>query len=204
MKDYYKRRAGEYEEVYSRNDPFRQEELEKIAETLKLTLKDRKILEIASGTGYWTQILSNTAQSIVATDIAIEMLKIAERKHYKCPVAFRIEDSYNLSFEGASFNGGLANFWFSHIPRNKIDSFLNGFHRILQSGSKVFMADNIYIPEVGGELIVKKSNENTYKLRKLKDGSEYLVLKNYFSTDELVKIFRRHVKGFSKENVFYG
>lgn len=66
------------------------------------------------------------------------------------------------------------------------------------------MADNIYIPRVGGKLVTKEGDENTYKLRRLKDGSEYLVLKNYLSADELVEVFSRYIKGFNRENVFYG
>ena len=204
MEDYYRRRAEEYEEIYYRDDADRQEEQKKIANKLKETLTGRRVLEIACGTGYWTQFLSKTAQSIVATDIVQEVLEIAKRKQYKCPISFLKEDVYNLSFEDNSFNGGLANFWFSHIPKDRIDPFLKGFHRLLQTGSKVFIADNVYIPGVGGELIKKEGKENTYKLRRLKDGSENLVLKNYFSTNKLLKIFSKHVKRFSGENVFYG
>jgi len=204
MDDYYRSRAEEYEEIYHRDDHVRQEEQRKIADTLKKIFKDRRVIEIACGTGYWTQFLSETAQSIVATDIVQEVLKIAKRKQYKCPVSFRTEDAYNLSFENGSFNGGLANLWFSHIPRNKIDSFLKGFHRVLQPLSRVFIADNVYIAGVGGELITKEGDENTYKLRILKDGSENLILKNYFSVKELIKIFDKHVEGFDIKNIFYG
>ena len=66
------------------------------------------------------------------------------------------------------------------------------------------MADNVYIPEVGGDLVTREGDENTYKLRKLKDGSENLVLKNYYSAKELEEIFSRHIKDFNLRNVFYG
>ena len=204
MEEYYRRRAEEYEEIYHRDDPVRLEELNRMAKTLKETLKGKRVLEIACGTGYWTQILSETAQSIIAIDIAQEMLKIAKRKHYECPVSFSKEDAYHLSFEGSSFNGGLTNFWFSHIPKDRIGSFLQGFHRILQSRSRVFMADNVYIPGVGGTLMVKKEEEDMYKLRRLKDGSEHLVLKNYFSIEELMEIFSKYDNEFCRDNVFYG
>jgi len=204
MKDYYRKRSEEYEEIYYRNDPKRQEEQRKIADALKKILKGRNVIEIACGTGYWTQFLSETAHSIVATDIVQEVLEIAKRKQYKYPVSFRIEDAYDLSFEKSSFEGGLANLWFSHIPKDRIDSFLKGFHRVLQPMSRVFFADNVYIPGVGGELITKEGDENTYKLRRLKDGSENFILKNYFSVDDLIKIFGKHIEEFNRKNIFYG
>lgn len=204
MEDYYRRRAKEYEEIYQRNEPARQKELRKIADKLRETLRNRRVIEIACGTGYWTQILSETAQSVVAADRALEMLEIAKRKNYICPVSFCKEDAYKLSFTDVSFDGGVANFWLSHVPRSRIDFFLKELHRVLRPGSKIFMADNVYVPNIGGNLLAEEGNENTYKLRKLKDGSEHLILKNYFSVDELMMIFGKHTKGFSRGNVFCG
>lgn len=204
MEEYYRRRAEEYEAIYHRDDPVRREELQILASALRKTLKDRKILEIACGTGYWTQVLAKAARSIVAIDVAQEMLEIAKRKDYECPVSFCKEDAYTLAFKKGAFDGGLANFWFSHIPKSKIGCFMQGFHRVLQSRSKVFMADNVYVPGVGGKLVVRKGEEDTYKLRKLKNGSEHLILKNYFSRKELTEIFSKYDRGFDMENVFYG
>ncbi len=204
MQNYYKNRAEEYEEIYLRDDPTRQEELRKLEELMKETLVNKKVLEIACGTGYWTRLLSETAQSIIATDKVQQVLEIAKEKQYLCPVSFHIEDAFKLSFKNASFNGGLANFWFSHVPREKIDCFLTNFHRVLQKKSEIFIADNVYIPSIGGELVIKKGDNNTYKRRKLKDGREYLILKNYYSFEDLLKIFSKHITGFSKDNIFYG
>jgi hypothetical protein len=57
------------------------------------------------------------------------------------------------------------------------------------SGAVVFMADNIYIPGLGGELIRKPCCEDTFKLRELSDGSKYEVLKNYYNANQLREIF---------------
>ena len=203
MEEYYRRRAKEYEQIYYRSDPRWQKELRPIGDTLEEKLRGKRVLEIACGTGYWTQFLSEAARTIVATDAVQEMLEIAKKKQYKCPVSFCREDAYNLSFEDGSFDGGLANFWFSHVPRSRIDSFFEEFHRVLKSGSRVFIADNVYIAGIGGKLVAKEGNENTYKLRTAKDGSEDLILKNYFSVDELIKIFCGYAKKFGRENVSY-
>jgi ubiquinone/menaquinone biosynthesis C-methylase UbiE len=201
---YYKRQAEDYEESYEWSDPNRQEEQELIGDAIIESLRLRRVLEVACGAGYWTRVLSESAGMITATDIGEEVMELAKRKRYHCPVHFRKENAYDLSFDDASFDGGFAFSWFSHIPRNRIDPFLKGFHRVLQDGSRVFIADNIYIQAIGGELIRKESDANTYKHRTLKDGSEFIIVKNYFSAEQLVEVFGQHVAGFSKENVFYG
>jgi ubiquinone/menaquinone biosynthesis C-methylase UbiE len=201
MEEYYRRRAKRYEEeFYQGSNNVRQRELGIIAEVSRNKLRDRRVLDVACGTGYWTQIASETARCIVGTDIAQEMLEIAKTKKYDCPVSFCKGDAYCLSFQNGFFNGGLANFWFSHIPKSRIRLFLKDFHRLLQRKSTIFMADNV----AGRAEGLKKGDNNTYQLRKLQDGSEHLVLKNYFSVDELIGIFGKYDRRFSRENVFYG
>lgn len=55
---YYRRRAGEYEEIYDWKDDNRQEEQGLFEETIKDYLAGRRVLEVACGIGYWTKILS--------------------------------------------------------------------------------------------------------------------------------------------------
>lgn len=205
MGHYYRRRAVEYEEIYHRDDPKRRDELEKIASALRDGLADKDVLEVACGTGYWTQLLSRTARSITAVDIAEEMLDIAKMKTYSCPVRFQLGDAFSLPpLEGRPFGGGLANFWLSHIPHSRFGSFVEGFRRQLRSGATVFIADNVYVPGVGGELVRKEGEEDTYKLRELKDGSTHLVLKNYYSRKELLSAFGSYGVEVKPEDVFYG
>ena len=204
IKKYYSKRASEYEKVYHREDSNRQNELRKISKALQSAMSEKNVIELACGTGYWTQLLSRTAKSVYATDIVEEALEIAKTKKYVCPIQFSIEDAYRLSFSDGTFDGGLANFWFSHIPKSKINTFLKEFHRVLKKGSSVFITDNVLVKSIGGKLVKKPNDENTYKLRKLKDGEQFLVLKNYYSKENLLNIFKKHVKNFSPKNIFYG
>ena len=68
----------------------------------------------------------------------------------------------------------------------------------------VVVVDNVGIAGIGGEFIKKEGDINTYKIRKLADGSEHLVLKNYYSIDELVSIFAKHAREFDRKHVFCG
>jgi len=167
-------------------------------------LDGRDVLEIACGTGYWTQFLSERARSICAVDLSREMPAIAKSKKYGCPIDFMIQDAYNLSLRPGSFDGAVANFWFSHVPKERVDIFMRSFHGLLKPGARVFMADNVFIPGLGGELYSIVGDENSYKIRKLRDGSEHLVLKNYYSAEQLTEYFKQYIPSFNRENIFYG
>jgi len=202
--NYYRRRAQEYEEVYNQPDPERQKEQDLMAEAMKDHLRDRDVIDLACGTGYWDRILSGTAKKITGIDISQEVLKIAMMKEYRCPTEFRIGDAYDPPFGEATFDGALATMWISHIPRGRVHGFIASMHRVLKKGSRVFVADNAYIEGVGDRLVRREGDENTYKLRTLRDGSEHLVLKNYYTAAELVELFGRYVEGLIEGNVYYG
>lgn len=186
LEDYYSKRAHEFEAIYSRDEPARSAELARIARDMRKALRGRDVLEIACGTGYWTALAEPVVQSITATDISPEMLLVASAKGLdRERVRFLRASAYDLDSVPGTFNAGLANFWLSHVERVRIQAFLDSLHIRLGSGARVFMADNMYIEGVGGELIHKGALEDTYKKRKLADGSEYTILKNYFTEDEL-------------------
>jgi SAM-dependent methyltransferase len=181
MVDYYSRRAPWYEEIFRRTDPHRQEELAEIGAALRRLFAGRRVLEVACGTGYWTQVLAEVAERVCATDASPAMLALARAK--KLPparVEFREADAFALDTVGGDCNGGLANFWLSHVPAARREGFLDGFHRRLARGSPVFLADNVFVPGISSALVHQPGCPDTFNRRKLPDGSEHEVVKNYF------------------------
>ncbi len=140
-------------------------------------------------------------------DIRPEVLQIAKSKPWPASnAAFVQGDAYQLSEVTGDFDYGLANFWFSHIPKNRIESFLRNFHQRLGKGASVFIADNVYVPGRGGELIGNEHSEDTYKRRELADGSKHEILKNYYSYEELNDIFKpisQHLRIFVGSSFWY-
>src|SRR6202043_371464 len=67
LAEYYQQRAAEYDAVYAK--PERQQDLAQLKELLPPLVAGRHVLEIAAGTGYWTQVIAPAAASITATDL---------------------------------------------------------------------------------------------------------------------------------------
>lgn len=193
MEEYYNRRAATYEEVY--RDPERQAELALLSGAMGDALTGRAVLEVACGTGYWTAVAAETARSIIATDISHEMLELAiDKKLPPNRVRFALSDAYGLDAIEGNFDAGLANFWLSHVPRSRLREFLDGLHRRLGEGAVVFIADNAYVPGLGGALLTPPGSEDTFKLRSLGD-LRYTILKNYYSAAELEQVLSTGTKG---------
>ncbi len=103
------------------------------------------MLEIACGTGYWTQFASSSALSITATDINPEVIAIAESKAYHVAPNFLIADAYAPQNIAGKFDALLSAFWWSHIPRQRLPEFLDNLHKRLPPGSLMVFLDNRYV-----------------------------------------------------------
>jgi demethylmenaquinone methyltransferase/2-methoxy-6-polyprenyl-1,4-benzoquinol methylase len=187
--DYYRRRAGEYERIYAW--PERQEDLAALRKAIPQALRGCQVLEVACGTGYWTERISHTAKRIVATDIAEEPMALARSKAYGCPVELRVADAYALDPRLGVFDGAFAGFWWSHVPLSRRAAFLESLHARLAPGAPVVMFDNRYVEGAMHPIAERDDEGNTYQRRQLDDGSENRVLKNFPSPEELARDFGR-------------
>jgi SAM-dependent methyltransferase len=194
LRRYYDRRAAEYDDIYTPRDVVHGHELGELARALRETLTGRRVLEVACGTGFWTTALAHVAREIVGIDASLPMLAEAREKGFPPSVRLLEGDAYDLAFAGDGFDGALAMFWLSHVPRRRLGDFLGGLHSRLVPGARVFFADNVYVPGVGGQLSGPDENGDTFKLRSLADGSRHRVVKNYFSEEELRDLFTPHAQ----------
>ena len=184
MVSYYADRAKEYERIYHK--PERQAELRKLRGLVENAFGGADVFEVACGTGYWTEILARSARSVFATDINEEVLAIARSKPVDTlKVTFSREDAYDLPVLPKRFTCGFSGFWWSHIPKGRIQGFLRGFHRIFSSGARVVFIDNAYVE--GSSTPISRTDErgDTYQVRRLDDGSTHEVLKNFPTEPEL-------------------
>ena len=200
--DYYRRRAGEYEAIYAK--PERQADLARLRRRIPERLAGRRVLEVACGTGYWTVLVAQTARSIAATDAGEEPMRIAQSKDYgERNVRFEIADAYALSPALGSFDGALAIFWWSHIPLSLVPKFVESLHARLGSGARVVLMDNRYIDGSSTPIAERDAEGNTYQLRRLADGSENRVLKNFPIEADLRAALAPHARAFSYEALEY-
>ena len=182
--DYYSRRAGEYEAIYAK--PERQADLAILREEIPRRLAGRRVLEVACGTGYWTTLVAPIAASVVATDAAEEPMALARAKPYPPGrVRFALADAFALDASLGRFDGALAVFWWSHVPLRRIADFLSSLHARLEPGGRIVLMDNLYIDGSSTPIAERDAEGNTYQMRRLADGSENRVLKNFPAETQL-------------------
>src|ERR1700681_3823773 len=125
LEKYYATRASEYEQVYEKAE--RQDELEWLRRRIPALFSGRTVLEIACGTGYWTQFIAKTAKKVHACDINEAVLEIAREKPIpKDRVDFFKADAVTLEGMPAGSDAAFAGFWWSHVKKSGIERFVAG------------------------------------------------------------------------------
>lgn len=190
MQTYYARRAPVYDASMGYDDPAKVALLSGVIGSLQRQFKGRTVLELACGPGFWTQLVSEVALAITATDYNESTLAQARLKGLAANVALRVADAYDLSTVPGTFDGAFAVDWFAHVPRSRLREFLDGLHQRLRPGARVVFCDQL--PGNQSWTGMHDVEGNHLQERTLPDGSRYRVIKHFLSEEELHEIFDQY------------
>ena len=182
MLDYYNKRLKEYEAIYAK--PERQTDLQKLVARLQADIKNCSVLELACGTGWWTEKLAAHASSWTATDADSAALKIVQQKTIQGLSTTQFLNAYQPQVT-APVDCVFAAHWFSHLKLNELQAFFEAVRSCLKPGACLIMLDNKYVSGSSTPISRTDTIGNTYQRRPLKDGSTHEVLKNFPTQDQL-------------------
>ena len=183
LRAYYAARAREYDRVYLK--PERQVDIQRLQQWLPPKFSGCRVLDVACGTGFWTQFIAPVTSSTVALDAGPQTLEIARRRISFDNVQFVIGDAYELSDDLGKFDAAFLGFWFSHIPKQRRERFLINLAGRMRADARVVILDNLYVEGSNHPITETDVEGNTYQARQLDDGSGHLVLKNFPTQSEL-------------------
>lgn len=201
MKRYYEARAPWHDYYMGYKSIEGMEELLRpIIEKAAKIVTGKRVLEIACGTGNWTQALARRAQSVTAIDSSRRALDIARRKLLPyCNVSLVQCDVYDPGGIGGRFDVVFASDWWSHIPNGVLPAFLQSVTGRLKPESTAVFLDMSFREFFRQEPCYYDSDNNRVSLRELPDGSECEVVKNFPDEGEIRNIltpFAGHIDYF--------
>jgi SAM-dependent methyltransferase len=190
LADYYAKRAAEYERIYAK--PERQADLRALKDRLRRMFAGKSVLELACGTGYWTDVIAESAAQVTALDVNQEVLDIAASKKNAAKVRFMIGSAYEIPDLGRRHDALFAGHWWSHVPLARLDAFLAQATAAVSPGALLAFHDNRYVEGSSTPVSRRDADGNDYQTRRLDDGSTHEVLKNFPSEGELIQRASRH------------
>jgi demethylmenaquinone methyltransferase/2-methoxy-6-polyprenyl-1,4-benzoquinol methylase len=186
---YYSARAAEYEQIYQR--PERRSDLRTLRGRLRELVAGERVLELACGTGYWTEVMADTAESIHAIDASEPAIVIAHGKGLPSDrVSLEVGDLFALEVLPGEYSTVVAGFWWSHVPRQETSTFLRYLGQKLGPGAGAVFFDNRFVAGSSSPVARADEHGDSYQQRILSSGEESEVLKNFPTREELLDTVR--------------
>lgn len=194
---YYRARAREYDDWFLRRGAWDRgpdanrrwrEQLEVVRAALTRRLEglpeDARILELACGTGLWTERLAARA-GVDALDAAPEVIAVCQERLERAGLASRVRwQQANLFDWRPSRRYALVffGFWLSHVPDARFEAFWRLVDGCLEPGGRFFFVDNLR-----GRARPASEESGERARRRLSDGREFEIVKVFHEPEPLAR-----------------
>jgi SAM-dependent methyltransferase len=193
--EYYRARAAEYDEWWLRQGRYDRgpainaqwfTEAAEVRAALAAFHPSGRILELACGTGIWTEQLLPFSSRLTAVDASAEMLKINAARLGSSDIRYVEADLFQWQpAAGERYDTIFFGFWLSHVPAASFEDFWELVRRCLAPGGRVFFVDSRRQETSTARDHVLPNPEATVLTRRLNDGREFQVYKVFYDPEDL-------------------
>jgi len=185
--DYYRARANEYDEWFLRQGRYDRgpahrtawfDELAVVEAALAQELQSGEVLELACGTGLWTQHLARRHSRVLAVDASPEVIAVNRRRVQSDAVEYVVADLFTWD-PGARFDAVFFGFWLSHVPWNEFERFWAKVAASLKPTGRVFLVDSL-LEQASTARDHAPLDQSGVVQRRLNDGREYKIVKVFY------------------------
>ena len=184
---YYRARAPEYDDWWFKRGRFQRPPEVRRRWALEVAQLDAAVdafdpsgavLELAAGTGLWTERLVRTATSVTAVDASPEVLALnRERATGGAPVEYVVADLFSWE-PPRRYDVVFFSFWISHVPPGRFEAFWALVDRALVPDGRAYLIDND-LPRDWFD------GRDGVTRRELADGRAFDIVKVYWTPEEL-------------------
>jgi demethylmenaquinone methyltransferase/2-methoxy-6-polyprenyl-1,4-benzoquinol methylase len=185
---YYRARAPEYDQWFLRQDRYDHGEafngrwfaqVDRLRRALDLFAPQGQVLELACGTGLWTQRLVRHASQVTAVDASPEVIAINQERLRSAKVAYLQADLFSWRPD-RRYDVVFFSFWLSHVPPSRFADFWELVRAALKTPGRVFFIDSLYEPTTTARDHLLNPPTSILQDRKLNDGRSFRIVKVYY------------------------
>ena len=196
--DYYRARAGEYDDWWFRTGRYDRgadanaawfAEVAELEAALEHFAPRGEVLELACGTGLWTRHLVGFAEHVTAVDGAAEVLALNRARIGALgrpeAVTYVRADLFEWEPPREAFDACVFAFWLSHVPEERFDAFWEMVASALRPEGRVLLIDSARSERSKARDHTMPANGSPTERRRLDDGREFEIIKRYYEPQAL-------------------
>lgn len=191
--EYYRARANEYDEWFLRQGRYDRgpdanrlwfAEVGQVRQALDSFAPSGHVLELAGGTGLWTEHLARYADDVMVVDSSAEALDINRERVKSDRVRYVQADLFSWQPVNR-YDTVFFGFWLSHVPPERFTAFWDLVRSCLTSDGRFFFIDSRYSETSTAVDHRLGSPDATTVTRRLNDGQAYRIVKVFYEPAEL-------------------
>ena len=199
---YYEDRAPEYDDVWFRRGPYDLgpegnaawfEETAALERAVDAFGAHGDVLELACGTGLFTQHLVRTARTLTAVDASAATLEVNRARVNDPSVEYVTSDVFEWRPPaGRRYDEIVFTFFISHVPPERFAQFWARLEEWLKPGGRVFFADDLHGVEerASNPGMAAEDGPDFAHRRTLQDGREYTIVKILYTPESITSELR--------------
>jgi ubiquinone/menaquinone biosynthesis C-methylase UbiE len=169
-------------------EPDMDEDIDDMSIHLGNVLAGHRVLELGCGTGFWTEVVAESAQSVLALDINAKLVDIArERGMPEGKVSFRVADALDLPEDIGSFSAVLVSFLWSHLTKGEQEKLLATLKKRLGKDVLLVILDDSFVEGFSETIARTDAEGTTYEILTTPQGERFELPKSYQSDSALRK-----------------
>jgi ubiquinone/menaquinone biosynthesis C-methylase UbiE len=169
-------------------EPDMDEDIDDMSIHLGNVLAGHTVLELGCGTGFWTEVAAESAQSVLAVDINANLVDMArERGMPEGKVSFRVADALDLPEDIGTFSAVLVSFLWSHLTKSEQEKLLATLKKRLGKDVLLVILDDSFVEGFSETIARTDAEGTTYQILTTPEGERFEVPKSYQSDSALRK-----------------
>lgn len=195
---YYRARASEYDAWFLRQGRYNRgeahaaqwfAEVDALEQALASFKPEGDILELACGTGWWTERLARYGTSLTAVDASPEVIALNQQRLPGARIDYLQADLFSWQ-PPRTFDTVFFSFWLLHVPPERFAGFWETVKRCLKSSGRVFFIDSQYERASTAKDHALNGAAATSVTRRLDDGRTFDIVKVFYEPGVLTAQLR--------------
>ncbi|KQQ88922.1 class I SAM-dependent methyltransferase [Massilia sp. Leaf139] len=169
-------------------EPDMDEDIDDMSIHLGNLLAGHTVLELGCGTGFWTEVVAESALSVLAVDINASLVDIARaRPMAEDKVRFRVADALGLPEDIGKFSAVLVSFLWAHLNKKEQEQLLATLKKRLGKDVLLVILDDSFVEGFSETIARTDADGTTYEILTTPDGERFELPKSYQSDSALRK-----------------